>query len=202
MSSISTPTIDPEINRTLSYWFDVEEPAQKWFLGGPTVDAEIRDQFTPLIEKARAEQLMSWSEEPKGSLALLLLLDQFPRNIFRGSALSYSSDPMALDIATKSIAKGFHKEAMLMQEAFFILPLMHSESLVSQIASCALYESLLSRRKPGPKEESFVKLGIRAAKSHRNIIMKFGRFPGRNNALGRESTPEEIQFLKDNPSGL
>jgi len=145
---------------------------------------------------------MSWTEGPKGSLALLLLLDQFPRSIFRGSPLSYSSDPMALDIATKSIAKGFHKEVTLMQEAFFILPLVHSESLISQIASYALKESLLSRCKPGSKEESFVKLGVRAAEGHRDIIVKFGRFPGRNNALGRESAPEEIQFLKGNQSGL
>jgi uncharacterized protein (DUF924 family) len=194
--------MDPEINRIISYWFEGEDPMQKWFRGGPTVDTEIRDQFSTLVERARASQLTSWTENPKGTLALLILLDQFPRNLFRGSPLSYSSDGMALDIATKSIAKGFHNKVEAMQTPFFLLPLVHNESLISQIAAVALYETFLSRCTPGSEEAQIAQAGVRAAEGHRDIIMRFGRFPGRNKPLGRISSPEEIQFLEEHPSGL
>lgn len=202
MSSNSTPTMDPDINRVISYWCEVEDPRKKWFFGGPEVDAEIKEQFGHLVDKARASQLISWAEQPRSSLALLILLDQFSRNLFRGSPQAFSSDPMALDIATKSIAKGFHKEVPVMQTPFFYLPLVHHESLISQIAGVAFYESNLSRCASDSKEAEFTKQGILAAERHRDIILRFRRFPGRNKALGRDSTPEEIEFLKEHPSGL
>jgi uncharacterized protein (DUF924 family) len=194
--------MDTDIDRIISYWFDVEDPVKKWFGGGSVVDEEIREQFLPLIEKARTSELTSWTEQPKGILALLILLDQFPRNIFRGTPLSYSSDPMALELATKSLAKGLHKEVSLIQEPFFYLPLVHHESLVSQIAGVALYQTLLDRCPPNSKEAEFARLGIGAAEGHQNIIMRFGRFPSRNKILSRDSTPEEVQFLKEHPSGF
>lgn len=202
MSSNSTPTMDSDVNRIISYWCEAEDPPKKWFAGGPKVDAEIQEQFGALVDKARESQLVSWKEQPRSSVALLILLDQFSRNLFRGSPRAFSSDPVALDIAITSIAKGFHKKVSMMETPFFYLPLIHHESLISQIAGVALYESNLARSAPDSKDTEFTKQGILAAERHRDIIMRFGRFPGRNKALGRDSTPEEIEFLKEHPSGL
>jgi uncharacterized protein (DUF924 family) len=200
MSSIST--IDPEINRTLSYWFDGPETVKKWFRGGPKVDAEIKDQFAELVEKARASQLTTWTEQPQGSLALLLLLDQFPRNIFRGTPLSFSSDSMAVEVATKAIAKGFDREVPSIQQPFFYMPLMHDECLLSQVAAVAIFEAATSRCEPNSDGMGFLQQSTQIAKLHRDIILKFGRYPSRNKALGRTSTPDEMQYLEEHPDGF
>jgi uncharacterized protein (DUF924 family) len=200
MSSITA--IDPEINRTLSYWFDGDDAMKKWFRGGPKVDEEIRDQFGDLVEKARGSKLTSWTEQPQGTLALLLLLDQFPRNIFRGTPASFSSDSMARDIAVNAIAKGQHREVATMQETFFHLPLSHDERLISQIATVALFESMLLRCQANSEDTKFAEASLGAGKSHLEVIRRFGRFPGRNAVLDRESTPEELEFLKEHPFGL
>ena len=194
--------MDPEINRTLSYWFEGEDVHKKWFGGGPAVDDEIRDQFGALVEKARASQLSSWAEEPKGTMALLVLLDQIPRNIFRGAYLSHSSDKMALDIATLGIAKGFDRELTRIQQVFFYLPLMHDEQLISQIAALAMYEALLARCPADATEKEFIQRAMYFSGRHRDCIMRFGRFPARNECLGRTSTPDEIQYLIEHPSGF
>jgi uncharacterized protein (DUF924 family) len=111
-STDSAPLTDPDINRIISYWFEGDDLIKKWFTGShqsPQVDAEIRAKFGDLVEKSRASQLTSWAEQPQDALALIVLLDQFPRNLFRGSPLSYSSDSMALEVATEAIAKGFDR---------------------------------------------------------------------------------------------
>jgi uncharacterized protein (DUF924 family) len=200
MSSI-TP-LDPDINRTVSYWFDGPDPVKKWFGGGPQVDAEIKEQFGGLVEKARADKLNAWTEQPTGTLALILLLDQFPRNIFRGSALSFSSDAQALKVATEGVAKGFDRQVPHMQQPFFYLPMMHDETLLGQIAGIAMFESLLARCDPESEIAMHSKKSIGFAKSHLYCILHFGRFPSRNEILGRESTPEEIEYLKEHPSGF
>lgn len=196
MSSIS---MDSDVNRIITFWFNAEEPIKRWFSKDSDLDAEIRDKFGSLVEQARASQLQSWTQEPKGTLALLILLDQFPRNIFRGSPLSYSSDEMAVSIASEAIAKGVDKEVSTFQQPFFYLPLMHDERLISQIASTALYEGLVKRCTPDTDEANFAVASVGFAKHHRDVISKFGRFPSRNEILGRKSTPEEIQFLKEHP---
>jgi uncharacterized protein (DUF924 family) len=197
MSSMAP--LDPEINRTISYWFDGPDPSKKWFGGGPKIDAEIKEQFGELVEKARAEELNSWTAEPKGTLALILLLDQFPRNIFRGSPLSFSSDAQALKVATVAIARGFDRQLPYPQQSFLYMPLMHDESLLSQIALLALYESALARCGHDPELAEDWKKAIKFAHSHREPILNFGRFPSRNEILGRKSTPEEIAYLKEKP---
>jgi uncharacterized protein (DUF924 family) len=194
--------MDPEINRTISYWFDGDNAQKKWFQGGPHIDAEIKDQFGPLIEKARASKLNPWTEQPKGTLALLLLLDQFPRNAFRGTPASFSSDAMAVDVAVNAIAKGQHHEVTSTQRPFFYLPLMHDERLISQVAALALYESLVSQCEPDSEDAKFAGASMRFCKLHLDVILRFGRFPARNVILGRESTTEEIEFLRQNPSGF
>jgi uncharacterized protein (DUF924 family) len=175
---------------------------KKWFMGGPQVDAEIKEQFGGLVEKARAEQLNSWTAEPKGSLALIIILDQFPRNIYRGSPLSFSSDSQALKVATVAIAKGFDRQVPHMQQAFFYMPLMHDENLLSQIAVTAMFELLLARSDPDSEMVKFSNNSVNFATSHRDCILNFGRFPSRNGILGRTSTPEEIAYLKEHPSGF
>ena len=201
MSSISS--IDPDINRTLSYWFDGPEPMKKWFRGGPHVDAEIKSQFGSLVQRARAEELdESWNTEPKGALALILLLDQFPRNIYRGSPVSFSSDAHAVKVTTQAIARGFDRQVPHMQQVFFYMPLMHDESLLSQIAGIAMFESLSARCDPESEVAKHAELSVPFARSHRDCILHFGRFPARNEVLGRKSTPGEIAYLKENPSGL
>ncbi|KAG0644991.1 hypothetical protein D0Z07_9091 [Hyphodiscus hymeniophilus] len=202
-SMSSTMPMDPDINRTMSYWFDGPEPQKKWFAGGPAVDAEIRDQFGGLVEKARAHELGSWTSEPVGTLALIILLDQFPRNIFRGTPSAFSSDPQALNVTTTAIAKGFDRSVSHTQQSFFYLPLMHGENLLSQVAGVALTEAALARCEPNDSElKEYWERSIKFAYSHRDSILKFGRFPSRNEAIGRESTPEEIAYLKENPSGF
>ena len=194
--------MDPEIKRVLSYWFDGPETVQKWFMGGAKVDLEIKDQFADLVEKARASQLTTWTEHPRGTLALLILLDQFSRNIFRGSPSSYSKDSMALAIAIKAIAKGFDREVPNIQQPFFYLPLMHDENLLSQIGSVALCEAAASRCDAGSDELATLQLGCKSAILHRDIILKFGRFPSRNQVVGRESTADEIKHLEEHPDGF
>ncbi|KAH9209266.1 hypothetical protein DL95DRAFT_449461 [Leptodontidium sp. 2 PMI_412] len=204
MSSSSAPisTIDPDINRTISYWFDGPEPMKKWFQGGAAVDEEIREQFLPLVERARDNQLTSWTEEPRGSLALIVLLDQFPRNLYRGSPLSYSSDSLALDVAAKGIARGHHKNVTNLQMQAFYLPFMHDESLISQIAAISFYESLVAKCDPESELQGLIQKSLHFSERHRDCILKFGRFPSRNKALGRTSTPEEVDYLKEHPAGF
>ena len=198
----STTPLDPDINRTTSYWFDGPEAQKKWFGGGPSIDAEIKEQFGELVDKARTEQLNSWTTEPKGALALIILLDQFPRNIFRGTPSAFSSDFQAVNIATTAIAKGFDRQVSLTQQSFFYMPLMHDENLLSQIALTALFELALSRCEPGSELAQNWERSIKFAYNHKDPILRFGRFPSRNEILGRTSTPEEIAYLKENPSGF
>lgn len=166
------------------------------------LDVECDNKFGPLVQKARANELDDWASTTNGSLALLILLDQFPRNIYRNSADAYSSDPKAFDIASQSIAIGRDREVSLFQALTYYLPLMHNENLVSQIACVALVENLLARSPDNSDEQKFHTTGLLAAKGHLEVIRKFGRFPGRNKFLGRTSTPEEEAFLEANPHGL
>ncbi|KAH6665170.1 hypothetical protein B0J14DRAFT_606611 [Halenospora varia] len=200
MSSLPSPS--PDVQRILKYWFEAPDVPDKWFQGGDKVDAEIKYQFGDLVEKARASELEAWTEEPKSTLALIVLLDQFSRNLFRGSPLSWSKDSMALNIMTQAIAKGFDRELSPMQQQFFYLPLMHDENLISQIAAKALYEALFHRCDKDSKEQKFVQRSQNAADSHIYCIAKFGRFPSRNKILGRTSTPEEEQYLIEHPYGF
>ncbi len=200
MSSISA--IDPNITRINKYWFDTDNPRQKWFQGGAQVDAEIKSQFSELIAEGRASKLTSWTQQPQGTLALLLLLDQFPRNVFRGTADAFSSDAMALDVAVNAIAKEQHKELAPLKQIFFHLPFTHDERLISQVAGVALCEAMIARNDSGSDAMNMAEASLASAKKHLAVIQRFGRFPARNAALGRDSTVEEVEFLKDHPFGL
>jgi len=194
------PAMDPDINRTISFWFN--GPTERWFRPPEEFDNEIRDSFGALISKARTNSLDSWADDARGGLALLLLLDQFPRNIYRGSDEAHASDAKACSVAVKAIAQGHDHQVDHLQALFFYLPLMHDEQLVSQIAGIALIENLAARCPPNSEAASFVNRSAGFAKGHRDVILKFGRYPSRNKVLGRESTEEEKKFLEQNPSGF
>jgi uncharacterized protein (DUF924 family) len=158
--------------------------AERWFKQDPAFDESIRQRFLDLHEAAAAGSLRPWEDSAEGALALLLLLDQFPRNMFRGEARAFSTDALARAIAAGGLIKGFDGQAEAMR-GFFYLPFMHSEELADQQRAIALY------RAAGDDA------GVNWAKRHADIIRRFGRFPHRNAALGRQTTPEEQAFLDD-----
>ena len=165
----------------VSFWRDAG--ADAWFEQEDHFDQAIRSRFLPAYEAAAAGALAGWEDGAEGALALVLLLDQFPRNMFRGSARAFATDALARAAADRAIARGFDQATERLLRPFFYLPFMHSESLSDQDRSVRLYEAL------GDAEE------LRFAKEHRDVVQKFGRFPARNHALGRATTPAEQAFL-------
>lgn len=168
----------------IGFWFREAGP-KKWFRGGPGFDAEIRSRWSGHHAAASAGLLDHWRSTPHGALALILLLDQFSRNMFRRDARAYACDPFARMLAASAIARRFDRIALPEARAFFYLPFMHSERLADQARSLALFAATM----PGSANMPF-------AIHHAKIIRRFGRFPHRNKVLGRVSTPEEIAFLK------
>jgi len=167
------------------FWFDESGP-RKWFLGGPAFDAEIRERFHAHHAAASTGLLDHWRAAPAGALALLLILDQFSRNMFRRDARAFATDPFARMIAADAINRRFDKSAPADARAFFYLPFMHSEALADQHRSVALFKATMAASS-----------NMRYAIEHCEIVARFGRFPHRNETLRRRSTPEEIQYLKN-----
>lgn len=156
----------------------------KWFGGGPSFDDECRTAFQAAHLAASRRELESWMQKPEDALSLVILLDQIPRNIYRGSALSYATDGLALHYANLSIKNGFDKEVGEDLRSFFYMPFEHSEELNDQHRAVELMGTLGNASL------------LLYAEKHRDVILKFGRFPHRNAALGRTSTPEEIAYLE------
>ena len=175
----------------LDFWFK-ETPASKRFSSDPAFDAEIRSRFETTWRLGIAGKLTAWETEPNGALALIVLFDQFPRNMFRGTAEAFASDAKARDIAKRAIAQRKDLETPASFRSFFYLPLEHSENLEDQETCLRLVNERLS--------EDQVTLSY--ALRHKAAIERFGRFPARNKALGRASTEEEKEFLKHNPIGF
>jgi uncharacterized protein (DUF924 family) len=171
-------------NTVLSFWFEELKPAQ-WFQKNPKLDQDMRARFEALHFKASRSELFAWRETTSGRLAEILLLDQFSRNMFRDSPRAFAQDPLALALAQECIRTGLHLSDLSQQQRTFLyMPFMHSEALnIHQIAV-----GLFSER----GMESNLDYEIR----HKEIIERFGRFPHRNEILGRTSTPAEIEFLK------
>ncbi len=166
----------------LNYWFS-EKSQQHWFASTPEVDAEIREKFESFWERAASGELDSWSETPEGSLALIIVLDQFPLNMFRGEAKGFQTEQKAIETTLKAIKNGFYKDLNQEQLVFLLMPLVHSEKLEEQELSVKLFKS------------HNLTDGLSFAEHHRDLIIEFGRFPHRNAILGRESTPLELDYL-------
>ncbi|KAI1085054.1 DUF924-domain-containing protein [Whalleya microplaca] len=184
------------ITRLLSFWFDHPDGLVKWFKPWPAVDAECQ-VWTTLVGAARAGVLDGWAQMPDGTLALLLLLDQMPRNVYRGTAAAFASDGAAVDVAVDAIARGDDRRVALDRQMFFYLPLMHTESMLARVGCLGLYQGMAARAEPGSAMRELLDGALGMAQVHVNIIRRFGRFPGRNAALGRESTDEELAFLRE-----
>lgn len=168
----------------LSFWIDETGP-QGWYKASAALDDAIRKKFGLLWQQAGTAATTCWSSSPRGMLALLVLLDQFPRNMFRGSGKSFSTDADARAKAKKAIRLGWDLRIDGEARQFFYLPLMHSECLEDQERAVRL----LQCRLPGSKDN------LLHARAHREVIRRFGRFPHRNHDLGRRSTPAELAFL-------
>ena len=167
----------------LAFWRDAGP--EKWFTKDTAFDNEIRARFLPTHEAAAAEKLAKWEDTVEGALALVIALDQFPRNMFRGSARAFATDPLARQVADRAIAAGFDRQVPLADRQFFYLPFEHSESLVDQERCVALF------RTTGDAD------ALKWAELHADIIRKFGRFPHRNASLGRITTAAEQAFLAE-----
>lgn len=165
----------------VSFWRDAGPAA--WFKKDEAFDGEIRRRFLAPHEAAAGGELTAWESNAEGALALLILLDQFPRNMFRGEARMFETDGMARAIAAGAIVRGFDSQVAKEMRTFFYLPFEHSEDMADQERSIALYKTT------GDAEL------LKWADIHADIIRRFGRFPHRNAALGRETTPEEQAFL-------
>ncbi len=174
-------TIAPE--DVLAFWFS-DAAKKHWFEKSDAFDADCRSRFGAAVEAARAGALDDWGETSEGALALVILLDQVPRNIYRGTPASFASDEKALDVAKDAITEGFDTATPSDMRNFFYLPFMHSERLEDQDRGIELYAT------------NDINDGLRWMKMHRDIIARFGRFPHRNVILGRSSTPQELEFLQ------
>lgn len=179
---------DPD--HVLGFWFD-ELEEKDWYVGGEALDARIRDRFADLWQEARAGRLDGWETSPRNVLAYLILTDQFPRNMWRGHADSFATDAVARTAAKRAIDLGWDTRIEGSGRQFFYTPLMHSECLVDQ-DRCV---RLIATRMPGSDGN------LLHAKAHREVIRRFGRFPYRNAALGRDSRAEELAYIEDGGYG-
>jgi uncharacterized protein (DUF924 family) len=177
---ITTPPSPEEI---VAFW--LEAGYDKWFTRNDAFDAQVRSRFLRAYELARENRLSAWEETPLGALALVIVLDQFPRNMFRGTPLAFAADPQARAVADRAIARGFDSQVDRKLQGFFYLPFEHSENLADQERCIALYRAM------GDAD------GLKWAEIHADIIRRFGRFPHRNPVLGRDMTPEEAAFLAE-----
>ena len=182
----------------LKFWFGdpagTEFGAHRvaWFEKDAAFDAEIRDRFGRHVAKASAGGYDSWQETVEGTLALIVTLDQFPRNIFRGLPKAYSADAKARSIARRAVDRGVDRQLMTVQRLFVYLPFEHSENLADQRHCVALYSQILP-----DFDEDFRERAHFSVHRHCEIIERFGRFPHRNETLGRQSTANELAFLKE-----
>jgi len=172
---------NPIAAEIVSFWR--EAGPQKWFEKDDDFDRTVRSRFLAIHAAAARGELAAWEQSAQGALALVIVLDQFPRNMFRGSARAFATDPLARAVAERALARGFDHASDELMRPFFYLPFMHSEQLADQQRCVRLYQAL------GDAEL------LRHAVTHHDIIAKFGRFPHRNRALNRETTPAERAFL-------
>ena len=196
-----------KMEKILEYWFaDLDDRSllktdsalfRKWFGKDESTDREIREQFEQDYLRAVDGEYGAWAGSPRGRLALVILLDQFPRNMYRGTPRAFAADSQALAIALRAIEDGSDQELDLIQRMFLYMPLMHAESVEVQKRSLQVFGILVEEaRSRDSLNVNFFAFSREYAVKHSVIIERFGRYPHRNQTLGRESTSEEIEFLK------
>lgn len=174
----------------LDFWFaDATAPRAEWFRKDPAFDARIRERFGPRVDEALAGRHDDWAGTPEGALALIVVLDQFTRNLFRDDPRAFAGDARALATARRLVAAGDDQRLPPLQRAFAYMPFEHAEDLAAQDEAVRLFTALAAR---SPMHAEMLDYAHR----HRDVIVRFGRFPHRNETLGRVSTPEELAFLQ------
>lgn len=177
--------MESEHLRVIDFWFRELTPSQWFTASGPELDELVRARFGTLVEEARRGALDHWADSPRGRLALIIVLDQFPRHVFRGALEAYSSDPKAQRLACEGIEARADEQLTAAERQFFYLPLMHSESLADQDLCVCLVQMRLPRTGAD---------NLHHGALHRDVIRRFGRFPSRNRALGRADTQAERAY--------
>jgi uncharacterized protein (DUF924 family) len=183
-----------EIRALLDFWFgagtgEADQPRDIWWESSPEFDAALRSRFLALHGRAERGELGSWLAEPEGALALVILLDQLSRNLYRGTPRAYASDVLARTAAEHALAAGFDARLPAVRRRFLYMPLMHSEQLADQQRCVALFATVT--------EPSDAEQALASAQRHAAIIARFGRFPHRNEVLGRETSSAEEAFLRE-----
>jgi uncharacterized protein (DUF924 family) len=184
------PLSPEDLNKRMRLWFGYEitpEQQQRW-------DQMIRTHFEPLVKQAIDGALVAWGDSPRRCMSLILLLDQFPRNIYRGTSRMFAGDEQALALALSGMNSGADAALDPVERMFFYMPLQHCETLDVQDESVAAFRRL-HMEAPDALKETFAS-ALDYAQRHRAVIGEFGRFPHRNRLLGRRSTPEEMAYLK------
>lgn len=189
----------------LYYWFGRIEvdtaPSDRhvkmWYSNSKQIDEEVKFRFELDLKRALEGKLDSWLDVPRGSLAFIILIDQFSRNVYRGTPKAFEGDSVALKASLNGIEKGFDINLHPIERLFFYMPLMHSEDLEIQMTSLECFTMLEKLFTTPPSIASIISTSKMYAEKHYLMIEKFGRFPHRNGIIGRSSTPEELKFLKD-----
>jgi uncharacterized protein (DUF924 family) len=197
-----------DIRRVLDFWFSaaeldapqIDSRMERWFSTDPAFDERIRREFGDLVAQALAGGLEEWAQTTEGRLALILLLDQFPRNIHRGTAQAFAGDKRALKLCVEGSMSNDYKSLTAIQRVFFFMPLQHAESAGVQDKSVRIYTAL-AEGVSDTLRETFLTFA-QFAELHRDIVARFGRFPHRNRHLGRANTPEEEEFLAGGAPGF
>jgi len=175
--------MEEQASELLDYWFS--EPVNRhWFKSTPAIDRDIAQRYMKLWQQAAEGELDHWLQSPRTCLALILLFDQLPLNMFRGQAKSFSTEQQAIEACLYGLEQGYDQQLKQAQQAFFYMPLMHSEQLTHQQRSVELYQ------------QAGLTENLRFARHHCQLIEQFGRFPHRNDILGRSSTEEEVRYLQ------
>ncbi|MBP8924472.1 MAG: DUF924 domain-containing protein [Pseudomonadales bacterium] len=170
-------------NEVLDFWFKETQP-RMWWVSDPEFDQQIRERFLPLLQQAARAELFAWRKEPRGRLAEIVVLDQFSRNIYRNTPAAFTQDSMALVLAQEAVGAEVHEVLAPVERGFLLLPFMHSESTLIHVQAENLYR------------EHALRDNYEFELKHKAIIDRFGRYPHRNQILGRVSTTEEIEFLQ------
>jgi uncharacterized protein (DUF924 family) len=186
----------------LSFWFGygssnqdvIQDKSALWWKKSPALDAEIKQRFEPCLISLKNNRLEDWKSTASSILAMILLADQFSRNIYRDTPAAFESDPLAASLCLQGIQDRKDSELKLVERVFFYMPLMHSESDELQDKSVELFTHIVDTSEPG--EKKYFQGNLDYAIQHRDIVKRFGRYPHRNKILGRQSTPEESEFLK------
>ena len=195
MSQVATP------GDVLQFWFEppADGPAnpmakvQRWFRGGPAMDREVIERFAPTVEAALIGSLDGWADTPRGRLALVIVLDQFTRNVFRGDPRTYAGDRKAQALALEAFDRGLDAELSHEERLFLSMPLLHAEDIAHQKRVGQIAREL--QRTAPPELAKMCAMHVEQSDKYTGLIERFGRFPHRNEILGRENTPEEDQLL-------